>query len=220
MQQLSKDLKGIPGVIGLTVYHPNHGAELIDLPTMFAPERIDSIGQLLDKALAAGRLNFPGMSEMMLSYEEAAIVCRQMHDERLLSVFCDPGVNLNLLIMSMNLALQSQLKQVSSRAETQTQPQETSHLPQTNPSQVDTDAIMNHGPLSREFKTMITLLTKVIGPMAKILFDDAFQTWAASGPTDSSNLRRLVDLVGKELNDPEKAKQYREMVRSFLSEVA
>ena len=218
MQQLSKDLKGIPGVIGLTVYHPDHGAEFIDLPALFHSERIDSVGKLLDKALAAGRLNFPGMSELMLSYEEAAIVCRPMHDERLLSVFCDPGINLNLLIMSMNLALQSQQKQATSQTTTANEPN-SSASEKTAPAQIDIDAIMTGGPLAKEFKTMVSLLTKVIGPMAKIIFDDAFQTWATSGATDRTNLRRLVDLVGDELDDAEKAEQYRDMVRSALSGV-
>jgi len=218
MQQLVDDLKAIPGVIGACVYHGTNGLEANNLPSLFKTERLNQIGKLLNKAVAAGRLNFPGLNDLMFCYEEAAIVCRPLEEGRNLAVVCDPGINMNLLAMSMNLAMTEQQSPAQPSAPAPAAAEPVPAAAAAPPAPVDTSALMENGALATPLQVMQKQLTKVMGPMAQIVFEDALGDWAGSGPTDRSNLGRLVELLGQEIGDPDKIQTYRDLVRAALAQ--
>lgn len=216
MLQLIDDLKGLPGVIGANIIHPDNGIEANNLPSLFKTDKLAAVGKLLTKAFAAGQLNFKGLNDLMFSYEEAAIVCRSIGKSRILSVFCDPGVNLNLLIMSMNLSLEQ--RQTSFEVGTlDIPPDQNGNLKTNRGRRLHGDSIPKESPLTKEFGIIKTQLNKIMGPISKIVFDEALDDWQQTGGADRTNLDRLIELIGQQINDQDKTIHFRNLVRAALN---
>jgi predicted regulator of Ras-like GTPase activity (Roadblock/LC7/MglB family) len=214
MQQLTEDLKSIPGVIGAAVYRSKQGIIANNLPSLFKQERLNDIAKLLVKINSAGRLNFPDLGEVLISFEESMLLCRQLAPQDFLVAICDPSINMNLLAMSMNLAVEEFSRNQPTAATTT--PQTTTQAP-SRPAPVDLDAIRASGPLAMPLKVMEELLSEVMGPMAGIVFEDALASWSKAAVPATGTLPKLLEILYHEFGDDDKAKVYRDMVRNRLS---
>lgn len=216
MQQLIDDMKAIPGVIGACTYNSKGGVGSNNLPSLFKEEKLHDTARHLTKIHAAGRLNFPDLTEIMVNYEESVIVFRQIDLNDHLITICDPGINLNLLAMSLNLAIENVLQQPASEKIEEknkvSEPPATPDKPRVDPSE-----LFEKGPLAQPLRAMLKLLSKVIGPMAKIVFDDALARWVQSNQTKKGSLSKLLEIVCQEIGDEEKSKEYRELVRQKMT---
>ncbi len=200
MQQLVSEIKAIPGVIGACCYHSRQGLVANSLPTLFKRDRLSEIGRLLAKILAAGRLNFPDLTDLVLHYEETAIVCRPIDQNICLAILCDPGINMNLLGMSLNLAMEN------------VSPADAVEPPPTTSRQEAATA----EPLPEAAGTMRRLLAKVVGPMASIMFDEAVTEVRRAGAGNANILNSLLSIIVREIGDEEMAARYRELVTAEL----
>ncbi|OHB25885.1 MAG: hypothetical protein A2X84_05215 [Desulfuromonadaceae bacterium GWC2_58_13] len=223
MQQLIDEFKSIPGVVGASVFRPKQGVVCHNLPALFKADRINEIGKHLVKIHAAGRHNFPDLAEVMVNYEEATILCRQFQGGDFLIAVCDPGVNFNLLTMSMNLAIQD--FQGTELASVPAPPPSAAPVPAdekpavVSPTvrKVDPTALRESGELAEPMQILLQSLTKIMGPMAMIVFDDAVIAWATGQTPSLSNLNTLLDLLCEEIGDQENAGRYRSLVKKQLS---
>jgi len=222
MQQLIEELKSIPGVVGASVYRPKQGVLCHNLPTLFKAERINEIGKHLAKIHAAGRHNFPDLSEVMVNYEEATILCRHFQGGDFLLAVCDPGVNFNLLAMSMNLALEDfhgtvPTTAAQTPAAAPVAEEKAVSPPPLSAPKVDPAALKETEGLVEPLQIMLQALTKIMGPMAMIVFDDALIAWASKQTPAVSTLKILLDILCEEIGDQEKVGRYRELVKKQLS---
>lgn len=223
MQQLIDDLKSIPGVIGAYVFRQREGIRCSNLPSLFKADRIAEMTRSLIKIHTAGKQSFPDVIEVFINYEESMLFCRQFSTTDYLVAICDPGMNLNVLAMSLNMALED----ISGEDETAPSPavDENAARAMTSPpdkasvsappSGADPDILAN-GPLAQPLQEMSRLLTKVLGPMALIVFDDTVTQWAKGRTPSPSELPQLVQSICREIDDTEKAKRYQELVHSCL----
>ncbi len=213
MQQLIDDMKAIPGVIGACTYRSQEGIIDNNLPTLFRGERLHDTARHLAKIHAAGRLNFPDLTEVLLNYEESVVVFRQINSDDFLVTICDPGINMNLLGMSLNLAIEN-LPATADSTPAPVSPAE--EKPAARPSP-DLDKLLKSGPMAQPLQTMQKLLTKVIGPMAKIVFDDALARWVGTSENRKGSLSKLLEIVCQEIGDEEKSREFRELVREKMA---
>lgn len=222
MEQLIADLKSIPGVIGAAGYRSKQGITHSNLPALFKTEKLDVVAKHLIKINSAGRLNFPDLGEVLINYEEAVILCRQVNGDEFLTVICDPSINLNLLAMSANLAVE-EYEQGRRSAPTETAapaaapPSAPAPQPSAAAGKVDIDALRGNGPLAAPLQVMEELLSKVMGPMATIVFADALEIWCKSSQPTAATMPKLLEIICQEFGDDDKARDYRDMVRSRLS---
>jgi hypothetical protein len=227
MQQLIDDLKSIPGVIGGYIYRSNGGVLFSNLPSLFKPERIAEITKSLVKIHGAGKQNFPDLIEVFINYEESMLFCRQFNTSDYVIALCDPGMNLNVLAMSLNLALE----EVAGKSDEEQSPtamanDEAVEVPTMPPPQEETSApgpatsaassLYESGPLAQPLQEMSKMLAKVLGPMAVIVFEDTVAKWANDRTPSPSELPQLVESLCREIDDSEKAKRYQELVHSCL----
>jgi predicted regulator of Ras-like GTPase activity (Roadblock/LC7/MglB family) len=227
MQQLIDDLKSTPGVIGAYVFHSKEGVRFSNLPSIFKPDRIAEITKSLIKIHGAGKQNFPDLVEVFINYEESMLFCRQFNASEYLIAVCDPGMNLNVLAMSLNLALEEITGQSDA---TQSSPavtgQEPAGAPAASPTQEQTPAssavsstsseLYETGPLAKPLQEMSKMLAKILGPMAVIVFEDTVAKWAKGRTPSPSELPALVESLCLEIDDSEKAKRYQELVHSHM----
>jgi len=206
MQQMIDDLKSIPGVIGAFGYRAKQGILCNNLPSLFKAERLTEIAKNLSKIATAGRLNFPDLTEVLINFEESVVLCRPLGVNDCLITVCDPSINMNLLALSLNLALEDYNPAAAAA------PPVAPAAPRVDPAQ-----LRKSGPLARPLQSMAQMLAKVMGPMAGIVFDDALVAWAAGQVPSLSSLPALLDSLCREIGDPEKAERFRQLVHSQLA---
>lgn len=210
MQQLIKDMKAIPGVIGACTYRSKDGITYNNLPSLFREDRLHQTAKHLAKIHAAGRLNFPELIETLVHYDESIVVFRQIDlDEHLITI-CDPGINMSLLSMSLNLAIEN-IPHKKAPTETQIKAQG------TDKAAPDIQKLMNKGPMAQPLQAMLKLLTKIIGPMAKIIFEDSVARWVESSENNRGSLSKLLEIICQEIGDNEKSEEYRALVRQKMT---
>ena len=203
MQSLIEDLKSIPGVIGACSYQPQKGILDNNLPAIFRKDGLQDTAKQLGKIHAAGRLNFPDLTEIILNYDESIIIFRQMDMEDYLITICDPSINMNLLTMSLNLAIESRKGTTGNKTE-------------TTPHQLGTARLLEKGPMAQTLRAMKELLIKIIGPIGDIIFDDSLDNWVRRNGAKKGNLSSLLEAICNEIGDPEKSKEYRILVKQRL----
>ncbi len=224
MQQLIDDLKSIPGVIGAYVFRSNDGVRFSNLPSIFKPDRIAEITKSLIKIHGAGKQNFPDLVEVFVNYDESMLFCRQFNASEYLIAVCDPGMNLNVLAMSLNLALEEVAgKSDATPTATQQEPVSASTMPPTQEQapaspQVSSASseLYETGPLAEPLQEMSKMLAKILGPMAVIVFEDTVAKWAEGRTPSPSELPALVKSLCLEIDDSEKAKRYQELVHNHM----
>lgn len=213
MQRLIDDMKAIPGVIGACTYRSKEGIGNNNLPLMFKADRLQETAKHLAKIHAAGRLNFPDLTEVMLNYEEAIIVFRQINLKDHLITICAPDINMNLLAMSLNLAIENIMEQTGEEAS----PELGNTATANKPSKSDIFELLKKGPMAQPLQAMSRLLAKVIGPMAKIVFEDSLSRWVGNSETKKGSLSKLLEIICQEIGDQEKSKEYRDLVRQKMA---
>lgn len=219
MQQALDDLKAIPGVVGAAIFQFPQGILANNLPSIFKPEKLAGIGKLLNKIFSAGRLSFNDLSETSLCYEEATLITREVTEGRYIIVICDPAANMNLLSMSLKMAME-ELRLTQARPVAQPQPREAGAGASQETAQptltTDPEQLLASGPLAAPLKGLEQQLANVIGPMAEILFQEALSEWSQTFQQSMTTLPHLVDLICRDIGDIQKAKQYRELIQGHI----
>jgi hypothetical protein len=214
MKLIIDELKSVPGVIGAYLFNLKTGVLASNLPGLFKEEKLVSLGRMLTKMNSAGRRSFPDIVEGTLFFEESAIVLREVSGGTCLIAICDPSFNSNLLTMSINLTLE-ELKNSGERADPIMQPAAAA-APPPKAAVPAANQLLADGPLATLLKEMQTLLSKVLGPMAQIVFQDALAEWAACHPPTAVALPQLVELLAREIGEPGRVKSYKQLLDAHL----
>lgn len=205
MSELLDDLKAIPRVLGACLYHKRKGPVESNFPVPFKADKLGDIGRLLMKIRSAGRMNFDDLSDLSLHYDESVLLARELEDNLLVFVLCDPGFNPNLLTMSLNLLQQEVKNQQLEWTEVISSASKPAAKPQ------------NATEVTKVLDELKSPLTKVLGPMAGFIFDEVVEKWEQQG---SGNIDGLLRLVEEEIGDPEKIGKYEQLIAPVLERVS
>lgn len=210
MQQMIDELKAVPGVVGAGIYSVSDGLLVSNLPGIFKPDRLAVVGKHLGKLYSAGRHSFADLADVTLNYDESVIVVRELDKYNLVFAFCDPSYNHNLLSMSLNL-MQEEYQAGNFKTEVAVV------VPAEKESPAEQSAAPRlEGPLASLFEVLRERLSKVLGPMANIIFDEAVESWQQAGVADFSRIEELIGLLNKEIADEDKVDKYRSLIEPEL----
>ncbi|MEE4254240.1 MAG: roadblock/LC7 domain-containing protein [Desulfuromusa sp.] len=214
MINLIDELKVIPGVIGASIVSSSEGLKVANFPSIFKPERLTAVGKHLLKLYSVGRMSFDDLSDLTLNFDESVVVARELKKGTLLFAICDPTFNQNLLTMSFNL-LHEEYKSGNfsdATAEIEAIPEVKESDPSI-PTEQKIDASLQ-GLLS-ELKEN---LSKVLGPMAIFIFDEAVEEWLQQGPIDINRIDALIESVNQEISEEDKIEKYRQLISPMLKD--
>lgn len=203
---LLDDLKTIPRVLGACLYHARKGPVESNFPAPFKADKLADIGRLLMKIRSVGRMNFEDLTDLSLHYDESVLLARELEDNLLVFVLCDPGFNPNLLTMSLNL-LQQELK---NQQPTWTEPATANGAPSAN----------DGAEIAEVLAELKAPLNKVLGPMASFIFDEMVETWGRQNTSSVGNLDSLLAMVKREIGDPDKIGKYEQLIAPVLQKVS
>ncbi len=219
MDQILTELQSVPGVIGAFVFHSQNGVKLRALPEVFKEAKLVKMGKSLVKIYAAGCMGVSELSEVSLYYEESIVIVRRISTREFLIVLLDPGANLNLVSMSLNLTVE-ELKTVPEKPVEVNAPgppvQVEPPLPITRNNGYKAEEMLQSGPMAESLRSMQLSLAKVMGPIARVIFRDALTEWLKNGSPSFENVAVLIDVLEKEINDPEKFQDYRKRIAAYL----
>ncbi len=211
MNQMINDLKEIPGVIGAYTWHSNKGLQNSNLPALFKNDRLNDMACILTRIHLTGQQDFPDLEDTLVCFEEAVALCRQLTPDNFLIMVCDSTINMNLLAISLNLAIESYLSGDTAQPEVAA-----TSGSRPNPEQLK--SMQTTGPLAKPLQIMSSELYSIMGPMASIVFEEVLLDWATSEPPSTSRLSALFDVLCTETSDPEKARRYRKLVSDRLGD--
>jgi len=207
MRTYLEELQSVAGIVGSYLFSLRQGVLANTLPSLFRIEKLQAMGRLLARIHSAGRGSFSDLSESTLVYEEFVLIVREAQTETFLVVIAEPGYNSNLLALALNTALK-ELPELS-RTASPSSPRPERQVPTV-------DSLLAEGSLAAPLSAMQTLLAKVMGPIAPIIFRETAEEWLTRQAPSRSALPALFDLLAREIGDPEKIRTYRQLVAPHL----
>ncbi|AMV72264.1 hypothetical protein JCM30471_07480 [Desulfuromonas carbonis] len=202
-----EELQTVAGVVGSYLFSLRQGVLASTLPPLFRTEKLQAMGRLLARIQTAGRGSFNDLSEITLVYEEFVLIVREAQAETLLVVIAEPGYNSNLLTLALNTTLNELPESSGTGSPASPRPGKPAHT---------VDSLLAEGPLAAPLMAMQTLLAKVMGPIAPIIFRETAEEWLTRQAPSRSALPALFDLLAREIGDPEKVRTYRQLIAPHL----
>ncbi len=219
MNTLLNEIQSIPGIVGCFVYSLNHGVRMNNLPPVFKDANLKKVGSVIDKIYQSTNLASENVTELVLYYAESTIMARLIGETAYLIVLCDPSLNQNLLTMTINM-IADKIKLIAENMDILQGGSDPSvnagPTGLLNPEK--SDGILNVSHMSSQLRGMQAALLKIMGPMSKIIFKEAVETWSGMGEPSISTLPDLVEILLNEINDSEKEAKYLKMITPYLED--
>lgn len=237
MERLLEKLNQTQGIMGSYVLNMKKGVIANKMPPVFTSSKLLAIGKLLIKIYLAGKMSIKEISEITLFYQESVITIRETANQTYVVVLYDPSMRMNHLSTALNMIM-GDLRQLAGRYAPvdlprikKDIPQEPERKPKSKPeikhifeeaaeenesAMIDPDTLISSGPMAGVLQEMQTALTKVIGPIAPVLFTVSLKEWIATDHPDFSTIQGLVDILQKEINDSEKFDAYHKKITPYI----
>ncbi len=143
------------------------------------------------------------LGDVTLQFDESVILVREVEENLIIFILCDPGFNQNLITMSLNLVLQEMKNQLQPLSEA---------IPKDKPQEAPS------GDVVQILRDMETHLLKILGPMASMVFEETVEYWQEKGNSSKSDLGSLVELLAEEIGSADKITSYKEMIAPVIKQ--
>lgn len=214
MEEVLKQIKTVPGTLGCMVYDLHGHVVSQEFPGIFDKK-------VLSATVAIMSQNLPGLMELTggvkmvdFRFQRGRVVVKPVVGGCLV-ILCDASVNLQLLLISLNLALK-QVETILAAATPVNQQAAVVPVPPSSTSTASPWELIEKGPMALSLQGMQTALTKFMGPMAQVIFLECVEKWQQNHQPVKAALPHLVDIVVEEIGDPAKMSDYRQRVSTFL----
>jgi hypothetical protein len=214
METVLNELMNIPGLTGAFVYQAKGDIMENTLPSKFTPAKIQAIGKVLSKIHAAGSMNFPDLSDIVLSFDEFTIFVRDLSEKAWVVLVGEPTFNVNMAAVSLHVIMED-LKDALAQGESERTQVQQALEPAPKPT-VSPKELMESQILGPVLHGMLAALAKVVGPMAGIIFMECLERWAEEANPQKENLPKLLNMLVHETGDASNAARYRKLVEPLL----
>lgn len=219
MENILKEIKNIPSVIGSYIHVNGITTTNSDLPHIFQ-NKVYDVGDAVDRIIKVNEATKMHASNIEFKYEEAVIVIRPIAPDASLITFCETGINKKILNMTTGMLAQ-ELKEAVARIRTAKPvapeaPAKSAPEPAKPSQEVDINKILHAGPLARVFQDFQNAFAMAIGPIGDMVMKDTVEEWAKKGECSGQRLAELVNMLCKEIDDKSLEEEFREAVSKHL----
>ena len=214
MEEVLKQIKTVPGTLGCMVYDV-HG----HLVSHVFPSIFDK--KVLSATVTTMSQNLPGLKELTggvrmvdFRFQRGRVVVKPVVGGCLV-ILCEVSVNLQLLLITLNLAIK-QVEKILATATPAHQQAATEPRASSSGSTASPQDLIEKGPMALSLQGMQTTLSKFMGPMAHVIFLECVEKWQQDHQPVKAALPQLIDIVVVEIGDPAKMSDYRQRVSTFL----
>lgn len=224
MEDILKEIKNVPAVMGSYIHVNGVTAVNSDLPKIFQ-SKIYDVGLAIDRLIKINEATKMHASNIEFKYEEAVLIVRPIDSNSSLVTFCETNINKKTLNMTTGM-LANELKQAADKIRTSgaakpapAPPKAEAPPPPPKPSaaaEVDVNKILHAGPLAKVFQDFQDALSMAIGPISEMVMKDTVEAWAQKGDCSEARLNELVDMLCLEIDDSSLEAEFKEAISSHL----
>ena len=213
IEDILAQINRVSGTIGSLICNEQGHLMAYAFPPIYDVPLLTSVVSVLTENLS-GLDDMAGQVKMMdFRFQDGRVVIRILNGGYL-ALLCTPAVNLQLLNISLNVAMvrigKLLLKSPDSLAGS-VHPDRPFH-----DRAVNLQALLQQGPLASPLQGMQATLAKFLGPMAKIIFIECMEKWLEHNRPVKESLPQLIEIVRKEIDDPVKSADYGQRVLTYL----
>jgi len=213
MEEVLKQINTVSGTIGSMVCDEQGQLLAHVFPPLFDKS-------MLSSAVAALSENLSGLDDMTggvkltdFRYQNGRIIVKPI-DGGCLVLLCETTINLQLLTISLNVAI----KKLEKLLKFGSAPTPTA-IAQAQPSSgggAAAQELIEKSQIAPQLQGLQSALAKFLGPMAKIIFIECVEKWVQVHQPVKAALPQLVNIVVKEIDDPAKGEEFRQRVSHLL----
>jgi hypothetical protein len=223
MQELLKEIKKIPSVMGSYVHISGKNEIHSDLPKIFIG-KMQEIGEVFDRVIKVNLATNMHAALIEFNFDEAMIFLRPIDQDSSLITFCDTDVNKKMISMTTGMlandlkaAVDQARKGGKKNAPPPPQPESSAKTREEPPRKtIDVNKIIHAGPLAKVFQGFQDSLAMAIGPISEMVIKDNVQAWAQNGECSQERLPELVEMLIKEIDDPSLEAEFKLAVKKYL----
>lgn len=230
MQDLFKEIKSVPAVMGSCLHVAGIKELNSDLPKIFLA-KISEIGEIFDRVIKVSLATNMHANTIEFKYDEALIFLRPIDQDSCLITFCETDVNKKMLNMTTGM-LGNELKQTVEQirqggapkpkeaAASRPQAEPVAVQPPTpapSPKSIDVNKIIHAGPMAKIFQDFQDALAMAIGPISEMVMKDCVESWAKEGECSQERLPELVDMLIREIDDVSLEAEFKLAIKHHIS---
>lgn len=235
MQDLFKEIKSVPAVMGSCLHVSGVKDLNSDLPKIFLA-KISEIGEIFDRVIKVSLATNMHANTIEFKYDEALIFLRPIDQDSCLITFCETDVNKKMLNMTTGM-LGNELQQTVAQIRRGTAPKpleaearrsepEAAAAVRTSPpapppqkptKSIDVNKIIHAGPMAKIFQDFQDALAMAIGPISEMVIRDSIEEWAKEGECSQERLPELVDMLIREIDDVSLEAEFKTAIKHHLS---
>jgi len=232
MQELLKEIKRVPSVMGSYLHITGVNEINSDLPKIFL-SKLKEIGEIFDRVIKVNLATNMQTSTIEFKYDEAMIFLKPIDQDSCLITFCETNINKNMLNMTTGM-LNNELKQTvdQARRENASRPPRIPTIqtgvpervvpapppppPVPSVKSIDVNKIIHAGPMAKIFQDFQDALAMAIGPIAETVMKESVESWAMTGDCSQERLPDLVELLIREIDDVSLEAEFKLAIKNHL----
>lgn len=194
-------VESLPEIHGSFIYNEEKGIISSHERTATNTIQKTNIGKHLSNILSSMNRLYSDLNFVRVNYRKKAVIGGQFHDNEFLLVLCDKDTPPGMTQMTMTMALNKLNETVDAPPfEDETVVEQTSVSPD--------DLLTDGSELSKILFQIKEELTKIIGPVADILFEDALSEWLGQADPSAENLSTLIQILTGAMDDDADAEKF------------
>lgn len=219
MEDILKEIKNVPAVMGSYIHVTGITTVHSDLPKIFQNKAYD-VGVAVDRVIKINEATNMQANNIEFKYEEASIIVRPIDSDASLITFCETNINKKTLNMTTGMLateLKNAAEQIRQGAASPAAPEKAS-APEPPPAEqaVDINQLMHAGPLAAIFQDLQTGFAMAIGPIGEMVLKDTVEAWAKKGDCSEERIGELVDMLCREIDDEALETEFKDAVSKHI----
>ncbi len=210
MRKLLQEIAVIPGVTGSCIFDKKEGSLCKDLQPELTEKHVQTVGIHLIRLLQMGSMAGLSIASSHFRFDRFTVIGIPLDHDTVLMTICDSQANCSLVSTTAAMLaadMRDDLKRdLSSPALEVVKENKKEH---------------DEGDGEETFLQILLdeveeALAKAIGPVAPVVMQDYLARWRKTGPADTARVPQLVDMLIREIGNPELARKFSEKMKSIL----
>lgn len=219
MKQVLKKFVATKGVQGAFVLNSKHDVLESDMPSKFGGDSLQKIGRNLVALNGMARTDFSDPEEISFFFEGAALRIQEVNKDYHLIAMFSTEIKRDILDEAAHTFIDEFIKAISSPPKVALlKPLDGGRGRKTSTQSgavSPTAGVMKSGALAGPLDSMQTILVKIVGPIAQMIFLDALEQWVMIEAPSMDSLPLLTDILAEKIGDKDLAKGFKEKLPSY-----
>ncbi|MBU1137937.1 MAG: hypothetical protein KKA76_03060 [Proteobacteria bacterium] len=218
--KLSDIIASLPEIEGGFLYTPEKGVYGNQATGISDDENLLQVALKFSKMLSMLSVHFHDTGNFRVTFKDLVLFGMVLDQGQWLFLFHRPSLSPSMINMTVQLALNIEANEAEQRGSQEL----ISTPPEPEPSSVSTDndtlkiLMASESKLSKPLNRIKDELSKYIGPVAELIFEEFAEEWGKKFSPTLENLPELTRVFAEEIDNDDDRKSFEKTVKAFLVE--